>query len=1088
MPLQPAISMPLRTRKNKERESRSGPSTSSSSSRKTPRSTDPTPPQSPSTSAPSLYTQQNITLDKLPPLPESGAASPVPSLAEPYGHSPSLPRSIPLAPPIEEISVRPIPPQPTVEEEEELGTETLLNQAERQSGESELDRNLLTLCSSASFGVASQDNLGAGTTPQDGPEDDPASPIEATADRPSAPSLWTQSQPQSPHQIHQPLYSPYHPSPPTDTYPLHSHFYPPRNPNIQYYPMAQPSGFHNGSGYPMQSPHFSPSYRPAFPGFGPPPSAAFSTSSVRNPPLQLESPGVSKAGFSSDAQVEITRGRPSIRSTERASSLNKGSDGGARVEDDPSELLHRIQKAIPDLHLLVDRYRDAHGQLGAREEVIRKAESQQADALKQKEYYIDSLLKQLETVSNKYAAESSKLRLEVGNLEEKHKELREGLRASEAAKEELAKAKATLQTEKEELEKRVKQDALELEKKSQEWKDAAKERSVAEKRQLEDGFIKRQKEIERMFETQRAQLHEESVKEKESMTSVWIRQKKELEVKSDKVRRELEATLNQRQRHLEDALKKERESRESWAKERNDLIKGWDEERAGLGHGWEQQREVLLNQHKKEKDSLRRSLLETYTGLSQDAKNERQTIENEKIALQKGWDEDKFKFERVVKELQSVADVLSLEKTKLQRMVECFGTVTDLKSKGDTFYMDAFGQLSKQIVELSRVHFQNLPITPPEEILSKIPSTVPSFLTNTSSSRQLRAAYIQHVISSILSYRVFQPFLFSLGRRYDKADTLFQTMSNELRNKSTRKEAVWRQHTLFAAYTASSAKKTINAAAGAVVEEIVHHIKHFTDTKQMEMIYAAVRRIVKIAAETWRLARLEREMITARMPAAEDEKEISADWPAFDGVSQNEPEAAQIGGATSRKPLLRLLPIISREPIHDDFRLDEDENDNGCIYSRGLALYSDSALILERMHELAPNSKSSSDSLAQKPQRSAAPLSPLLAAKDELDDQNNADYHLPPWLTNQPKKEPDMREEKVTSWHSSLQAISEKQMRRRRDNDSHGSWNMPGYFKDDESTSSKSDTPLDGGSDQHLPTSAPVPERGSTQGKVQPSK
>jgi hypothetical protein len=275
--------------------------------------------------------------------------------------------------------------------------------------------------------------------------------------------------------------------------------------------------------------------------------------------------------------------------------------------------------------------------------------------------------------------------------------------------------------------------------------------------------------------------------------------------------------------------------------------------------------------------------------------------------------------------------------------------------------LDSFRVLAKEIVDLSHEHFQNLPIAPPAEVLKTIPSNLPSFIGNTDSSRAIRAAYVTHIISNTLCYRVFGPFLFSLGRRYDKADSLFQAMSNELRQKSHRREAMWRQQTLYAAYTASSAKKATNATAGAVVEEIVSQIKPFADPRRKELITIAVTRIVKRAAETWRYARLEREMIIARMPAAEDvADDQDVEWPAQGYEGKDFPMGTLSGDAESRKVLLRLLPIISREPIHEVFQTDANEPDNGCTYLSGVALYSDALPVISRHHEL--NTKSSNTS------------------------------------------------------------------------------------------------------------------------------
>ncbi len=156
------------------------------------------------------------------------------------------------------------------------------------------------------------------------------------------------------------------------------------------------------------------------------------------------------------------------------------------------------------------------------------------------------------------------------------------------------------------------------------------------------------------------------------------------------------------------------------------------------------------------------------------------------------------------------------------------GALTDLCV---SLSIDAFSQLRRQIVQLSEEYFQNLPIAPPNDVLARVPPGLPSFLANTDASRRIRQAYVQHVVSSVLTYRIFHPFLFTLGRRYDGADILFQDMSRKLRYKSIRKECVWRQHTLHAAYSVSSAKQSINKVATVIIDEIVNQIKHFADPK-----------------------------------------------------------------------------------------------------------------------------------------------------------------------------------------------------------------------------------------------------------------
>lgn len=228
---------------------------------------------------------------------------------------------------------------------------------------------------------------------------------------------------------------------------------------------------------------------------------------------------------------------------------------------------------------------------------------------------------------------------------------------------------------------------------------------------------------------------------------------------------------------------------------------------------------------------------------------------------------------------------------------------------------------------------------------------MPSFLDNTVASRELRSAYIQHVVSKTLTYRIFQPFLFTLGRRYDKADTFFQVLSMDIRRKSVRREAFWRQQTLKAAYTTSDAKQSINVVAAVIVDEIVDHIKHFADPKQLDALLSGIRRIVKLAAETWRHARVERELVLATMPAPESDGEVNEGWEEYT-CGRSSPESSPSGStAADRHVLLRVFPRIYREAAHEDFIADDKEKMNACVYFPGSILYSDSPSVLARKEE-----------------------------------------------------------------------------------------------------------------------------------------
>jgi hypothetical protein len=279
------------------------------------------------------------------------------------------------------------------------------------------------------------------------------------------------------------------------------------------------------------------------------------------------------------------------------------------------------------------------------------------------------------------------------------------------------------------------------------------------------------------------------------------------------------------------------------------------------------------------------------------------------------------------------------------------------------FSLDCFTELSQLIHNLSKEHFGYLPIDPPKDILSKIPSELPPFLDNTPASRELRCAYIQHIISKTLTFRVFQPFLFTLGRRYDKADTFFQMLSMDIRRKSVRREAFWRQQTLKAAYTTSDAKQSINVAAAVIVDEIIDHIKHFADRKELDPLIMGVRKIVKLAAETWRHARVERELVLANFPAPDAESVSNEGWLEY---AANKEQNQTPSNEPTRHVVLRIFPRITREAAHEDFASDE-EKATGCTYSQGIVLYSDSPVIMGRLQEFAKKSTEGTESPPKTP-------------------------------------------------------------------------------------------------------------------------
>ena len=252
-------------------------------------------------------------------------------------------------------------------------------------------------------------------------------------------------------------------------------------------------------------------------------------------------------------------------------------------------------------------------------------------------------------------------------------------------------------------------------------------------------------------------------------------------------------------------------------------------------------------------------------------------------------------------------------------------------------------------MDLALEHFQE-PVAPtPGGTIRSIPPEMGLVFSNPDCSGQLRAAYVEHTVSSIITRRIFKPFLFTVSLRHSSPDQLFQGWSDHMRSKSTRKEALWRQRTLHAAYTVSSAKQSINKIAAFIVDEIVEAIQPFAGPGRREHVVMAVRRIVKTAAETWRYARLEIPMITASM--SEEER------PAFmkSGSRLQRAPTTKDAMGKERQLLLPLFPIIEREAIHETMRKESTKNDEGCVYFPGRMLYSNDSIVGAGVEQIGGN-------------------------------------------------------------------------------------------------------------------------------------
>ncbi|CUS06821.1 unnamed protein product [Tuber aestivum] len=493
-----------------------------------------------------------------------------------------------------------------------------------------------------------------------------------------------------------------------------------------------------------------------------------------------------------------------------------------------------------------------------------------------------------------------------------------------------------------------------------------------EKSGMQAVFNSEKKKLEEAFAHQKASLQASFTVEKNSMETEFSSQKREIEesFSSQKLAAELhfnaeiegirqicEAEKFETQKSLEAA-------KTEWRKENQNLTAKFNDEKTKLGR-------IVKTLEEENSAALKANLSlrgDKHTLLDQKAAlgDAVVTLEADKALLiseaerQKSeWEAYQRKLDAEVKDLEGIRDNLKKEVRGLRELVKRTAEEEEgeeRKSRGDGYYIDAFTKLSKDIIDISK-EFSNLPVPPSGRVLAELPSGLPCMLANTDASRLIRMAYVQHIISKYLCHRIFQPFLFYLGRRYDKADSFLQAMSNQLREKSTRKEAIWRYYTLLAGYTGSNAKRTANLAATNVIEEIAGHVKPFADQKRMDVITSGISRIVKFAVETWRHARVEREIFTASM--------------SLDGTNENlwlghvyeheKPYADNLDTVAQLKSLrcrheiiLPLLPIFSREGTLPSLYRPGASLDTGVVFSKGVALYMDCLPALQRSIETSP--------------------------------------------------------------------------------------------------------------------------------------
>ncbi|KAI4112276.1 MAG: hypothetical protein LQ345_006552 [Seirophora villosa] len=638
----------------------------------------------PSSSQPSsVYSQGNVTLDQLPPLPRSETASPSslrsPTLRASTGPSSS---STPLTSSTHLYTPAALQQYLETDDNEEYD-DVQTPQASsmvhtKQYFEPEVTRTPYRPESAQKRSPVSS------TAPPD-TETKPASPPIPSASPLSLSRVNTRLSDPSPS-LHHPRPFNFASSKPAFTQPLPLFAGPPSEPYLphfppgsQYFPMT-----HQASNQPIDIQSLPPQnyYQP----YASPPQMPPSFNPMRSPPAREYSSQSSRISFSGDPP--LAESAPAAPPPPLAAS----SQGAPKRDEDA--ILHRIQSAIPDLHLIVNQYREIAGQLNERDLKLRHTEAEKTKVLEQRDTYIDRLTKERDEAfhkndeeNKKHNEEKSKLRLEVGNMSEQLNELHEKFQKETRVKRDLEnqlenmRAHCALRESESKAEKTAMGNEYALWKSQTDGELAAMEKALRMKEGECDRLQRQLRELEAQFQARTAESEQNRRMEKEGLELTMAKQKKELEDICTKLQRELDDTKSAHGKALDMHLKKHNQEKEIWTQDRQSLMRDWERERAKTGQGSAE----LHAQHQKEKEELQENWKASRLRLENEHSEAMAKMQAEMNSAKASWDADKAQFNRVKAELKATAAQLNTENTKLQKLADAFEQVTDLRGRGDAY-------------------------------------------------------------------------------------------------------------------------------------------------------------------------------------------------------------------------------------------------------------------------------------------------------------------------------------------------------------------------------------------------------------------
>ena len=706
----------VRPRRSKEKDSRSVTSNSSSRKHKeSSRSRTETASRLQSGCA-ALDIDQNASLEQLPPLPESGTASPGSATSpdlRPTRSNPSLPLPFALS---HQFQIPAALQQFLDTDEESDGNVTKSTSAlmtSRQSSQQELhlrprstDMLSLPLDSQTATPLAAnskqtdQEPMNTQKSPsffdqanklpsptskwlspdKTGSNDIPVSHSPSLSSVSSVTSpVKSQTTVPDPSQVYpdycsssiapSPSYShivPYHSPNTAEAHAVPPHYYPyfeqiasPTNPMLDFQP---------------PNPHMMPTY----PVYGPvhqplPPNQA-------PLPLLLGPPSSTMSATGSNPPVS-----PTPHSGENITTFNHGSPLTDSLDEDTANLLHRVSNTIPDLTDLVHRYHYTSTHLRARDKTIRQMEVEKAEkigALGQKENYIEKLNSEFRVLESRHAADTSKLRLQIGNMEEKHRELHESVQNHERTKLGLETAVQALQAEKESLLRTHHEEKSNIQQEYDDRHRGLSEVLDRERRNIEE---KCRQELKATLDARLAERDKFHAQEKKLLETSYTRQLREVDANHETQRRSLEKVIVERKRDLEDARALQAAETQMWQTERAALLDDKSRDQSTMHARLKKEKSDQDAEHQRQVQQMRSTWDREKTTMVEAAKQDNTALQTELGKLRTEYDADKAQSDKHISELKDSVKRVTEEKDQLSRVVENMGKVTDLKGRGDPF-------------------------------------------------------------------------------------------------------------------------------------------------------------------------------------------------------------------------------------------------------------------------------------------------------------------------------------------------------------------------------------------------------------------